>query len=39
MGNDLGVDEPVLPRRRKVAKRYRIGNSESEFVENAEVMY
>ena len=39
MGSDIGVDEPVLPRRRKAPKRYRIGSSEGEFPENAEVMY
>ena len=39
MGNDICVDEPVLPRRRKATKRCRIGSSEGEFPENAEVMY
>ena len=34
MVSDIGVDEPVLPRRRKAPKRYRIGNSEGEFAEN-----
>ena len=33
MGSDIGVDEPVLPRRRKAPKRYGIGSSEGDLAE------
>ena len=37
--NDLGVDEPVLPRKRKAPKRFEIGTSESSFSTTPEDLY
>ena len=39
MGSNIGINEPVLPRRGKVPKMYSIGSSECDFVENVDVMY
>ena len=39
MVNDLGVNEPTLPRRRKVPRRYKIGSSEGEFPHEVEGYY
>ena len=39
MVNDLGVNEPTLPRRRKVPRRYEIGSSEGEFPLEVEGYY
>ena len=37
--NDLEVDEPALPRRRKAPKRYEIGSSEGDFPLEVEAYY
>ena len=39
MVNDLGVNEPTLPRRRKVPRRYEIGSSEVDFPVEVEGHY
>ena len=36
---ELGVSDPVLPRRRKTPKRYETGESDSEFPKDVESMY
>lgn len=39
VGGDLGVGDPVLPRRRKTAKRYEIGAGEGDFPEDSDSRY
>lgn len=39
IGGDLGVGDPVLPRRRKTPKRYETGSGEGNFLEDVDSRY